>query len=350
MSRHALQIIAGARAKAHIERHGVHQEDFRVMVGASGGPKWLALAKLDEYLFGEFFAGRRTPLDLLGSSAGAWRFACFAQHDPVAASRRFRDAYHHIRFPEGSTIDDVTRISRTLLDTVFPDGSTPGQILGNDIIRLNFIVNRARPLAAGRAPLTQAAGMGMAALANLISRKAIGAFFERIIFHTPLGRPPFYDLDDLPTERIPLNENNLRNALMASGSIPMALHPVENIPGAGPGRYYDGGVTDYHFDIPFCDRGLVLYPHFYSHITPGWFDKMVKWRRANPEHYDNVVLACPTPEWLASLPGGRIPDRKDFGRLPDNEREAAWAVAIEKSSQLADDFRRFAAGDLSFMA
>lgn len=319
------------------------------MVGASGGPKWLALAKLDEYLFGEFFAGRETPLDLLGSSAGAWRFACFAQADPVAASRRFRDAYHHIRFPEGSTIDDVTRISRTLLDTVFPEADNERQILDNHIIRLNFIVNRARPLAAGRHPLVQAAGMGLAATANLFSRQAIGAFFKRIIFHGPHGKPPFYNIDDLPTERVTLDRENLRSALMASGSIPMALHPVEDIPGAGPGRYYDGGVTDYHFDIPFCDDGLVLYPHFYGHITPGWFDKMAKWRGASAANYDNVVLACPTPEWVASLPHGRIPDRKDFARLNDDERESAWAEAIEKSAQLAEDFRRLANGDLSFI-
>lgn len=319
------------------------------MVGASGGPKWLALAKLDEYLFGEFFAGRQTPLDLLGSSAGAWRFACFAQADPVAASRRFRDAYHHIRFPAGSNIDDVTRISRTLLDTVFPDTDSERQILDNDLIRLNFIVNRARPLAAGRHPFTQAAGMGLAATANLFSRKAIGGFFKRILFHNPQGEPPFFGVNDLPTERVALGQDNLRSALMASGSIPMALHPVEDIPGAGPGRYYDGGVTDYHFDIPFCDDGLVLYPHFYGHITPGWFDKAVKWRGASPAHYDNVVLACPTPEWVAALPHGRIPDRKDFARLPDSEREAAWAVTIERSAELARDFRRFAAGDLSFM-
>ena len=71
--------------------------------------------------------------------------ACFAQADPVAASRRFRDAYHHIRFPEGGGIDDVTRISRTLLDTVFPQADNERQILDNPIIRLNFIVNRARP-------------------------------------------------------------------------------------------------------------------------------------------------------------------------------------------------------------
>lgn len=71
----ALQVLAGPRARAHIEQNGLRPDDIRVMVGASGGPKWLCLAALDEYLFGEFFAGRNQPLDLLGSSSGAWRFA-----------------------------------------------------------------------------------------------------------------------------------------------------------------------------------------------------------------------------------------------------------------------------------
>ena len=68
----------------------------------------------------------------------------------------------------------------------------------------------------------------------------------------------------LPTQHVLLTKDNLRQAVLASGSIPMVLNPVENIAGAGRGLYYDGGVTDYHFDLSFSDSGLVLYPHFYS--------------------------------------------------------------------------------------
>ncbi len=345
----ALQVIAGPGARAHIERNGLRQEDIHVMAGASGGPKWLCLAALDEYLFGEFFAHRQQPLDLLGSSSGAWRFACFAQCDPVAASRRFRDAYHYLRFPDGAGRDEITRISRSMLDAAFPEPEQEQEVIDNEVIRLNLIVNRARGLAAGRHPWTQAAGMGLAALANAFSRRALSGFFRRVLFHTPRGRPPFYDLNDLPTGQVPLTTDNLRDALMASGSIPLVLHPVEEIAGAGTGPFYDGGITDYHFDIPFSKQGLVLYPHFYPHITPGWFDKKLPWRHPHARHYDNVVMLCPSADWVASLPHGRIPDRRDFQRLSDGERERVWGEAIGRSRELVDDFRRFLDGDLSFL-
>jgi hypothetical protein len=346
----ALKVIAGPRARAHIRQHGLRQEDIRVMVGASGGPKWLCLAALDEYLFAEFFHGRRTPLDLLGSSSGAWRFACFAQQDPAAASRRFRDAYHHLRIPPGSGIDEISRLSQLLLDAAVPTPEHVGHILDNPAIRLNFIVNRARPLAAARSRWLQAAGLGLAASANMFHRRALGLFFERVLFHTGGDKPSFHDVNDLPTRRVPLTSDNLRPALLASGSIPMVLNAVEDIPGAGPGRYYDGGVTDYHFDMPFSREGLVLYPHFYSRITPGWFDKALRWRRPHPAHYDNVVMLCPSQEWVASLPGGRIPDRHDFERFSDVEREQRWQVAIDRSQQLVRDFRALLDGDLSYLA
>lgn len=349
MAASALRVIAGDRARAHIEDYGLSADAIRVMVGASGGPKWLCLAALDEYLFGTFFAGRNKPLDLLGSSSGAWRFACFAQADPVAASRRFRDAYHHLRFPDDSGRDEITRVSRSMLDAAFPAAENEQQVIDNDTIRLNCIVNRAHGVAAGKHPLTQAAGMGLTAFANAFSRRSLGWFFHRVLFHNPHGRPPFSGLRDLPTEEVPLSVGNLRDALMASGSIPMVLHPINEIAGAGPGPFYDGGITDYHFDIPFTDEGLVLYPHFYPRITPGWFDKKLWWRRPDARHYDNVVLLCPSEEWVAKLPHGRIPDRRDFQRLSDEERKRAWGEAIARSEELVEDFQRFVAGDLSLL-
>ncbi len=246
-------------------------------------------------------------------------------------------------------MDDISRLSQLLLDAAVPTPEQVRHILDNPTIRLNFIVNRARPLAAARSRWLQAAGLGLAASANLVHRRALGGFFERVLFHTDGDKPSFHDVNDLPTRRVPLSQDNLRAALLASGSIPMVLNAVEDIPGAGPGRYYDGGVTDYHFDMPFSDQGLVLYPHFYPRITPGWFDKALRWRRPRAAHYDNVVLVCPTDAWVASLPGGRIPDRRDFERFSDDERESRWQVAIERSQELVRDFRAFADGDLSFL-
>ena len=88
-----LEIYAGKTALKTIQQQGFTPEIFSSFLGASGGPKWFTLLGLDKYLFGEFFKGRQQPLNLIGSSAGAFRAACFAQKDPVAAIERLAKNY-----------------------------------------------------------------------------------------------------------------------------------------------------------------------------------------------------------------------------------------------------------------
>jgi len=114
---------------------------------------------------------------------------------------------------------------------------------------------------------------------------------------------------------------------------------VRDIAGANQGLYWDGGITDYHFDFPFpADNDLVLYPHFSPTVIPGWFDKRVPWRRVNLENFKNVVLVVPSAEFVADLPHGKIPDRTDFETLDYDSRLAYWNTVLEKSKHLAEDF------------
>ena len=47
-------------------------------------------------------------------------------------------------------------------------------------------------------------------------------------------------------------------------------------------------------------------------MVPGWLDKPLKHRhRASPQ-LDNVVVLAPRPDWVTTLPGGKLPDRSDF--------------------------------------
>lgn len=85
---------------------------------------------------------------------------------------------------------------------------------------------------------------------------------------------------------------------MASGSIPGVTPAVKNIANAPEGAYRDGGLIDYHIDLPFKSKGIVLYPHFTDSITPGWFDKMFKSRKANPENQARTLLLSPSQEYL----------------------------------------------------
>jgi hypothetical protein len=121
----------------------------------------------------------------------------------------------------------------------------------------------------------------------------------------------------------------------------MVMEGVRNIPGAPPGVYRDGGIVDYHFDMPFLDGdALVLYPHFYPHLTPGWFDKALRWRRVNPANFHNVLLVAPSSEFVRRLPYGKIPDRKDFETMDDKTRFAYWQTVLAESVRLAEQFAR----------
>ena len=92
-------------------------------------------------------------------------------------------------------------------------------------------------------------------------------------------------------------------------------------------------------------EGLVLYPHFQHQVVPGWLDKPLKHRhRASPK-LDNLVVLSPRPDWVAGLPGGKLPDRRDFKNWGDDEagRQAMWRGAYAESQRLADEFAEWVA-------
>jgi hypothetical protein len=99
-------------------------------------------------------------------------------------------------------------------------------------------------------------------------------------------------------------------------------------------------VVDYHLDLDFgAGDGIVLYPHFFDHIVPGWFDKAIKWRRGTAVNFDRVLLVAPSAEFVRSLPGGKIPDRRDFYSMPEAERIKRWAKVNEMTERLGEEMR-----------
>lgn len=121
------------------------------------------------------------------------------------------------------------------------------------------------------------------------------------------------------------------------------LKAIHDIPGAPPGAYWDGGITDYHLHLDYrapADAGIVLYPHFQKAVVPGWLDKGFKWRHRATPFLDNMVVLAPDPEWVRRLPNGKLPDRSDFPRYGTNlqARMQAWSTATSASRQLADEF------------
>ncbi|MFL5562664.1 MAG: patatin-like phospholipase family protein [Gemmatimonadaceae bacterium] len=339
----ALTLRAGPDALRIIRERGLRAEDVDVVPGASGGAKWIVLAGLDQFLFGEFFAGERTrPLHLIGSSIGAWRMAAFAQRDPVAALDRTLSAYiYDQHYSPKPSAREVTAVGLQVLDVLLGEHGAE-EILGNRSKHVHIITTEGRGLAASNRRLVLLASMLAAAAGNLLSRRTLGLQMRRYIFHTAGDRSPFTALSDFATTHVPLTRENIRPALLATASIPLVLEGVR-IPGT-PGVHWDGGVLDYHLDMNFgAGEGLVLYPHFYSHVVPGWFDKSLSWRRAPVANFRRALIIAPSDEFVAALPGGKIPDRKDFYTFAEAERIPRWEKARDASARLGDELRELLA-------
>ncbi|AHG89658.1 hypothetical protein J421_2121 [Gemmatirosa kalamazoonensis] len=334
----SLTLRAGPDALALVRARGLRAEDVDVLPAASGGAKWLALAGLDTWLFGDFLRAPRTrPMHLIGSSIGSWRMACLAQRDPAAALARGHHAYvHEQRYSPKPSPSEVSAVLTRALDRLL--GTTGvDEILTHPWARLHVLTAAARGLVASTRRLALSAGIALAAAGNLVSRRTLALQMRRVVFHSCGDETPFRHLADLPTTHVPLRRANLHAALLASGSIPLLMEGV-HVPDAPAGVYWDGGVLDYHLDLDFgAGPGLVLYPHFYAHVVPGWFDKSLPWRRARGDNFRRALLVAPSDAFVASLPGGKIPDRRDFYTLSESERIRRWQTAVDMSAALGHE-------------
>jgi len=336
-----IQVFAGASALAVVRDEGLHPERVRVVLGAAGGPKWLVLSAMDRELFGHWLQNSDgQPLFLLGSSIGAWRFAAACRKKPAAALSQFLDAYIHQRYSLRPTPDEISAEAvRIQQRFVSPEGVR--EILTHPRFRLNIVAARCRwPLSSRRTPL-QAMGVAVAAAGNLASPRLLRLLCEHVIFADSRDTAPFgFRLG--AGRRVPLQENNLRQALRASGAIPLVMRGVRNISGAPDGTYRDGGILDYHMAVrtSMATGEVALFPHYTDRITPGWLDKKLPWRSAGASATDSVVMIAPSRDFVRNLPLGRIPDRNDFywfkGR--DEERFSCWKQVVEASERMAGAF------------
>lgn len=334
----ALQVFAGSHALQHIQNHGLQASDISMMLAASGGPKWFVLESIDRYLLENWFADRQQPLHLLGTSAGAWRMACYAQNNPVAAIQRFLESYLEQQYSAKPTRAEISqKVSGMVVDLLGSQGVQ--EILQHPSMRFNTIVARSRGLGAAEHSALQGISLVGALLGNLVSPNAMRPFVERVLFHTseqlPIAQFPY-----LPVRNVALNERNLSAAIRASGSIPLVIDGVRNIADAPKGTYRDGGLTDYQFSLPCKPKqGLVLYPH-YSAMPPKavWFDKGLSWRKAKRDHYSHTIILAPSAPFVAGLPGGGIPERKDFQRVPDYAtRRQQWQQSVLEMQRMGDE-------------
>lgn len=332
----ALELHLHPAARQALLEHGLQPQLFSLFVGASGGAKWLVLSQLDRVLMPWLCdADRDQPLSSVGSSIGAWRAICLAQQDPAAAIERLETGYIEQAYAERPTPDDISTTSESILIDVLGKKGTH-EVISNPAIRTHIITARGLGgwSSQERRQLLRAGARTV--LANTLSRQRLSRSLERRVFHT--GDAALLEINDrFPTRQMPLSDDNLVAVTRASGSIPLIMRGVEHIV---PGEvHWDGGMTDYHFGGAFrAGDGLTLYPHFYPHFSPGWFDKAIRWRRARALSWPGLVLMCPSKAFVASLPGGRIPNRKDFQTMETAARKKAWWQVVDAGKRLADEF------------
>jgi len=335
-----LTFLAGNKALAIIKEEGLQPERVNVIAGAAGGPKWLVLNHLDRAIFSQWLKPRTAPLFLIGSSIGAWRFAAGATGQPIDAIENFQTAYIHQSYQSKPTPEQVSHTSASVLDAYLNDKGIL-EVLNHPYIRLNIMAVRSKGPVSSDKKILLAAGLAAAFTANFLSRNLLKFFFERALFYDPRHLPPFFNMDQFPLKKTPLCGNNIKHALLASGSIPLVMSGIKNIPQAAQGMYRDGGILDYHLDLPFTkDDGIVLFPHYMDRILPGWMDKKLPWRKPSHVNMDNVVLVSPSAKFIEQLPYKKIPDRNDFylfkGRQKD--RISYWNSVVKQSKQLGDEF------------
>lgn len=337
-----VDFYAGARIVDRLRDEGLRWERVKGVFGAAGGPKWLVLYGLDRVLCREWLPSAKNPVDFLGASIGAWRFAAYCQKDPAAALERFLAAYREQSYSMAPTPQKVSRVLGNVLRS-FVGHREAQEIATHSLRRLHIVAVRGRGPLKSRATPWVAVGLAAASAANAVRRKWLEGFFERTVFaHAQGDLLPHVDNGAWPVQRVPLQASNVIPALLASGSIPLLMEPVMNISQAPSGAYWDGGLTDYHVTVPLrpdSDR-LFLYPHYTHRLVPGWFDKRFAGRRPNPRHLDEVLLVVPSRRFVASLPYGRIPDRKDFWIFAgqDFQRRRFWDTVIVQSRRLGDEF------------
>ena len=333
-----ISVLAGSKAIEIIRDEGLNLSRVKVVAGASGAAKFLVLTGIDRVLLSQF-KQRTDPLYLIGTSIGAFRMAAYCQRDPVDALGKLEREYIAQYYDSRPNRKEITDESWKILHAYIDDDEIE-YIINHPFMRICFLSNKCKGPLKSETLWVQGLGVALASLVNRLSRNRLGYFFERALFCASKEKPPFASMNQFPLGIYGLTQSNFKTALLSSGSIPMAMEGITNIDGVS-GIFRDGGILDYHLDIPFLpnENGLVLYPHFYEHITPGWFDKSLN-RKPDKKNMKSVVLVAPSNRFVDSLPFGKIPDRKDFKTFfgKDKERVEYWKKVVEKNKKLGDEF------------
>ncbi len=336
-----LRIKAGPRAYEQLMDGGGVWDRISTYFGPAAGPRWLVAQGFDLALMREGLLGRALPVWLVGSSAGAWRFAAWLQPEPEKSYAALREAYTAVTYARGDTPETILDKLLNVINAYIEDDALPFA-LNHKRYRLAVLTARTRHLAASEIGWVQKGGLALCLLGNLISRTNLARFAERIVFFYGPRPPAFCMRPDFRGRFIRLSPNNFKQAVMASGAIPLVVAGVRDIFGAPRGIYRDGGLIDYHLSHDYSSRpdDLVLFFHHQERIIPGWLDKKLPRRQPAPEALERVLMVFPSEAFLTQLPYGKVPDRDDFLTFINEpaERIRYWNRSAELAAPLGEMF------------
>ncbi len=324
-----------------IRQEGLKPSKINVFAAPAGGPKWFVCPGFDRALIRTGFLNTgQGGVQLVGSSAGAWRCLAMACRTPLDAYEQLRIAYSRNVFTKDHNQLTISQALRGNVEDFIGDGDV-AHILDHKTCRVAIHVVRAKGPAACESRAIQGAALMSAFVLNAVSPVAMRALYERVVFFSG-PEPPLFTLPPFEGTAIPLDRSNLREAALATGSLPYIVAGVKDIPGAPKGVYRDGGLLDYQLNQdyrPGPDR-VTLFFHYQERIVPGWLDKALNGRKPPAGSLDQVLQVFPGDGFVKMLPDGRLPDREDFRIFADNpaERIRRWDEVSRLSDILGEQF------------
>lgn len=336
-----LKFKAGKSIISMIRDEGVRAGRVRVLAGPAGGPKWFVSVGFDRCLMKSgFLCQTGDRVMLAGASAGAWRCLAMACRDPLAAYEKLRTAYSRNVFTAEDTPITLSAALRANVESFLSAEDIPF-ILDHPVFDLAVHCVRGRSLSASERKGVQGVGLVVGALLNLFSGNGMRVFFERVVFFSGRQVPGFLG-SSFRGSSVRLTPENMRQAALATGSLPYIIAGVNDIPGAAPGVYRDGGILDYQLNQDYVpgEGHMTLFFHYQERIVPGWFDKRLTWRKAPAEALDRVLQVYPGEDFIRLLPDGRLPDRTDFKVFVHDPvaRIRRWDEVARVSEILGEEF------------
>ncbi len=230
-----LIIAAGPKALAHIRKHGLSPDDISAIFGASGAAKWLAIAGLDHKVFAQFMAQRtdKTPVDLFGTSVGAFKLAGAARADADMTLKVMADAYIAQSY-EGpinlQSIDAQTDIVLKKSMSHNHNGDMAkgvAEIFANEKYRLHIGTVRCHGGLNAKV-WRQGFALARAALLSTFTDRHLIGLTERTVFSDPRSDIHFTARDGFPVRQAKLTPQNFLKALRASGAIQIYIEQVQH--------------------------------------------------------------------------------------------------------------------------